>query len=84
MNKFIRAWVLALSFIALPLTLSVSAQTGTDRGGTGNTTPAQTTRDDRDTDWGWIGLLGLAGLAGLLRRREDPVRSRANEPMTSR
>ena len=26
--------------------------------------------DDRDSNWGWIGLLGLIGLAGL-RRRED-------------
>jgi MYXO-CTERM domain-containing protein len=84
MNKLIRTWVLSLSFIVLSLTLSVSAQTGTDRGGAGNPTPAQTTRDDRDTDGGWIGLLGLVGLAGLLRRREEPGRHRTNEPVTSR
>ena len=29
-----------------------------------------TADDDRDMDWGWLGLLGLIGLAGL-RRRDD-------------
>ena len=27
--------------------------------------------NDRDTDWGWLGLLGLAGLLGLRRRDHD-------------
>jgi MYXO-CTERM domain-containing protein len=26
------------------------------------------TDNDRDRDWGWVGLLGLAGLLGLRRR----------------
>ncbi|MDF2652928.1 MAG: hypothetical protein K0Q73_8733 [Paenibacillus sp.] len=29
--------------------------------------------DDRDFDWGWLGLIGLAGLAGL--RRKNPERT---------
>jgi MYXO-CTERM domain-containing protein len=39
----------------------------------------QDNRNDRDTNWGWVGLLGLAGLAGLRRRQEhhEPARQRA-------
>jgi MYXO-CTERM domain-containing protein len=33
--------------------------------------PATTTNDDRDFDWGWLGLIGLVGLAGLTGRRRD-------------
>jgi MYXO-CTERM domain-containing protein len=29
--------------------------------------------NDRDRDWGWVGLLGLAGLLGLRRRNTEPV-----------
>ncbi|MDF2668312.1 MAG: hypothetical protein K0R67_618 [Paenibacillus sp.] len=29
--------------------------------------------DDRNFDWGWLGLIGLAGLAGL--RRKNPERT---------
>ncbi|MDQ3314007.1 MAG: WGxxGxxG-CTERM domain-containing protein [Verrucomicrobiota bacterium] len=41
------------------------------------TTPARTTttttddRQDRDHDYGWIGLLGLLGLGGLMRKKDD-------------
>jgi hypothetical protein len=34
------------------------------------------TRDDDDSDWGWLGLLGLIGLAGLLGRDRAVVRTR--------
>ena len=37
----------------------------------GGTTGGATTAnrdDDRDFNWGWLGLLGLIGLAGLMRR----------------
>lgn len=39
--------------------------------------------DEKDTNWGWIGLLGLAGLAGLLRKREThDVDYQARRPTT--
>jgi hypothetical protein len=51
-------------------------------------TPA-TDRDranDRDFDWGWLGLIGLLGLAGLTGRTRDVVATRRatnvrNEPL---
>jgi MYXO-CTERM domain-containing protein len=62
----------------LPAVLPASAQTAdTDR--TTTTNPdgrVYNTRDDRDFDWGWLGLLGLLGLAGLAKKREEPVRYR--------
>ena len=33
--------------------------------------------DDRDFDWGWLGLLGLIGLTGLMRR--DRARERYSQ-----
>ena len=37
--------------------------------------PARADRaDDRDMDWGWLGLLGLAGLFGLKGREHHDVR----------
>ena len=70
----IRAGVLALSLLVLPLSMPTFAQTR-------DTTPAPTTqvvetRHETDNRGLW-GLLGLAGLAGLLGRRRhvEPVRS---------
>ena len=85
MNKYIRIVFLAVCLLALPPIWSASAQTGSDPNRTTTSTPGRVadTRDD-DTNWGWLGLLGLAGLAGLLRRREEPVRHRANDPLNSR
>ena len=85
MNKYLRIGFLAVCLLALPLSWSASAQTGSDPNRTTTSTPVRVvdTRDD-DTDWGWLGLLGLAGLAGLLGRRKEPVRHRANDPMNSR
>ncbi|WP_224723551.1 WGxxGxxG family protein [Paenibacillus vietnamensis] len=33
------------------------------------------TNDDRDFDWGWLGLLGLLGLAGMRNRERDRDRT---------
>lgn len=43
-----------------------------------DTTTPDTTIDsdageDRDFDWGWLGLIGLAGLAGLRRKHDEPT-----------
>lgn len=60
------------------LTVSpISAQTPSDPG---TTTMSDDTRDDDDTDWGWIGLLGLAGLLGLRGRREPDYVGRTRNP----
>lgn len=41
--------------------------------GTANTTATRTVErvvtQDKDTDWGWLGLLGLLGLAGLIPKK---------------
>jgi hypothetical protein len=75
--------VLAVSFFVV----SAYAQTGangSDTGsGTAGSTASQTTRNDNDHDYGWIGLLGLAGLAGLLRKRDVPDRERINHTSRS-
>jgi MYXO-CTERM domain-containing protein len=70
----VRAGVLALSLLVLPLTLPTFAQIR-------ETTPAPTpqvveTRHETDNRGLW-GLLGLAGLAGLMGRRRhvEAVRS---------
>lgn len=82
--QFIGASVLAVSLAVAP-SLSASAQTGTgttDPTAPGTTTVPDTTTttpdttvadtgEDRDFDWGWLGLIGLAGLAGLKGRKHD-------------
>ena len=50
------------------------------------TTPARDKADDRDFDWGWLGLIGLLGLAGLTGRTRDVITARPasnvrNEPL---
>ena len=35
---------------------------------------AAATNNDRDFDWGWLGLLGLIGLAGMRSRSREDVR----------
>jgi MYXO-CTERM domain-containing protein len=67
--------------LALGFSVNVYAQTGGDTGTGTGTTYGDTTRDDNDTDWGWLGLLGLAGLMGLKRR--EPVVHRDTRPATS-
>ena len=33
-------------------------------------------REDRDFDWGWLGLIGLLGLAGLAGRNREVMTTR--------
>jgi MYXO-CTERM domain-containing protein len=42
-----------------------------------NTSAART--QERDMDWGWLGLLGLVGLLGLRRKTDEPY-YRAGQP----
>jgi MYXO-CTERM domain-containing protein len=69
----VRAGVLALSLLLLPITMPTSAQTT-------NPTPETQRMEMRDDDsdntglWGLLGLAGLIGLAGLRRR---PGKARA-------
>lgn len=74
--------VLAVSLAIAP-SLSVSAQTspttpgtdvpGTDAPVTEDTVDDDVAGEDRDFDWGWLGLIGLAGLAGLRRKHDEPT-----------
>lgn len=36
-----------------------------------NSVQANSTNNDNDMDWGWLGLLGLLGLAGMRKRVSD-------------
>jgi len=50
------------------------------------TTPPRDQADDRDFDWGWLGLIGLLGLAGLTGRARGvnttrPASNFRNEPL---
>jgi hypothetical protein len=77
LSRLLMISVLALGFFVV----SASAQTGTESAtgtGTVGSTASQTTRNNNDHDYGWIGLLGLAGLAGLLRKREAHDRDRVD------
>ena len=85
LQQFIGASVLAVGLAVAP-SLSASAQTSpgtSDPTAPGTTAPDSTTTtpdttvdtadagEDRDFDWGWLGLIGLAGLAGLRRQHDD-------------
>ncbi|HEY9874161.1 MAG TPA: WGxxGxxG family protein [Candidatus Obscuribacterales bacterium] len=87
LSKIFAAGVLATSVALVPLNLPASAQTGNDSGtSTAPRTDVSNTdynNGDRDFDWGWLGLLGLAGLAGLAKKREEPVRYREHNEVTS-
>lgn len=68
----VRAGVLALSLLLLPITMPTFAQTTNP---TPETQPMET-RDDGDNTGLW-GLLGLAGLLGLVGLRQRPGKVRA-------
>lgn len=70
LSKFFGASVLAVSLSVLPSALPAAAQTDAAPGGTTTTAPTATAENDRDFDWGWLGLLGLLGLAGLTKKPE--------------
>ena len=46
--------------------------------------PEDLNRNDRNHDYGWIGLLGLAGLLGLRRKHDDYDRGNYNRTTTAR
>ncbi len=80
-TKALSASILTLSMALLPLSVPAFAQnttTGTGDSGNNATTSDTRTTNDRDFDWGWLGLLGLFGLAGLRGkgRSEDVPRYR--------
>lgn len=90
-SKLVGASVIAASVAILPLYLPASAQTNTDTTTTPNTTTGTTTEDktgttidttpfqesenDRNPNFGWLGLLGLIGLANLFRKPKTTVYS---------
>ena len=78
-TKTVGLSLLALGLASLTAPIPATAQ---GNGSLNRDTGAMATQDDRNdrgTDWGWLGLLGLAGLAGLRRRQEhhEPARQRA-------
>lgn len=83
-SQALKAGVIAASLAIVPVVLPASAQTNTtttspDTTYTAPTQDVNTAEDDRDFDWGWLGLLGLAGLAGLARKRQEPARTYTTE-----
>ena len=95
MKKFnargiLRAGILGLSLLAAAL--PVAAQNAGNNANTRATerpdrseTPRVVVKEDKDTDWGWLGLLGLLGLAGLIpkKRRVEVQEFRdTNRPST--
>lgn len=79
-SQTLKVGLIAASLAFVPAVLPASAQTNTTTTSpdTTYTAPRQdvnTAEDDRDFDWGWLGLLGLAGLAGLARKRPETVRT---------
>jgi MYXO-CTERM domain-containing protein len=71
-----RAVVIALG---LALAVPAAAQQGSQQQGSQQQSAAgvqsAASRDDNDTDWGWLGLLGLIGLVGLRRRGDHDGRN---------
>jgi hypothetical protein len=78
--KLLGTGLLSVSLAVLPLTLAGNAQTTQGQTDTVQTDPVQTTQteQDRDFDWGWLGLLGLIGLAGFAAKRQgEPTHYRS-------
>ena len=84
LTKTIGATIIAAGLAIAPAHLPASAQTNTAPGTNSRDTTTTTTtprsavysaENDRDFDWGWLGLLGLSGLLGLMpRKRQENVR----------
>lgn len=85
--RFVGAGVLAASVSLAGMTQAASAQTSTNRGSTDSTASQGVDnagyKRDGDFNLGWLGLLGLGGLAGLARKREQPVRHRERDEVSS-
>ena len=69
----VRAGMLALSLLLLPITIPTFAQTTNPK----PETQRMETRDDDGDNTGLWGLLGLAGLFGLAGLRQRPGKARA-------
>jgi MYXO-CTERM domain-containing protein len=76
-------WILAICLAVSPLIKPASAQTSDHLNRTSNLNSSREGTNDRNFNWGWLGLLGLAGLAGLAKdnradtiNRQDPRISR--------
>ncbi|MEG3839535.1 WGxxGxxG family protein [Microcoleus sp. herbarium14] len=84
LSKAIGAGIIAAGLAIAPAHMPASAQTNTAPGTNSRDTTTTTTtprsgaynaENDRDFDWGWLGLLGLSGLLGLMpKKREETVR----------
>lgn len=77
MKKYLATFI-AVSSLALILVVPAFAENNNMNTNDMNTNNVNTnsynanaTRNDNDTDWGWLGLLGLAGLVGLRRRNPE-------------
>ena len=72
------------SFIAVATTVALTFSVGLSQAQTPapqetpSAAPPATTfdREDRDFDWGWLGLIGLLGLAGLAGRNREVMTTR--------
>ncbi len=87
MTRYLRIAFLAASLFVVPVSESVTAQTGASPGtsDTGATTGQTSNYNDNDSNWGYAGLLGLLGLAGLMRRRDTTTTDqRYNQPAATR
>ena len=71
-QKILRLSILTLGLACAFPAGSQQGSQGGSQGGSQSAAGGQSAAngDQRESNWGWIGLLGLIGLAGL-RRRED-------------
>ena len=87
-SKVAGASIIAASIAIMPLSIPTSAQTDTQpttttpnttiedkTSPTIDTTPFQESNNDRNPNYGWLGLLGLIGLANLFRKPKPTVYS---------
>ena len=55
---------------------TTESPTSDDRAKAETATTNRDRADDRDFDWGWLGLIGLLGLAGLAGRTREAIATR--------
>jgi hypothetical protein len=66
MPRKLPAYALTGAMLVGSAGIAIAQTTGAP--GAESSTSTMNRTDDRDFDWGWLGLLGLIGLAGLMRR----------------